>query len=324
MTFNAEILPLGTRAGILDAPHQKATCYLLKLKNLYPNDKTESIEHQILFDVGTQRVKSSQYIDYKNLDLLFLSHGHLDHTLHLGSLLRMLKRKKRIRPLFVFCHENAWRPLKWWIRLWCGTIPKFVKLISLGLTIDNPYLKTHEKKSSTDYSQITHLEPIRLDDDFLVKISVAPAMHSNSSVAYRLKISSLDKKSDSNKELDLIFSPDTSYQSNYLVPFAKDAQYWLLDSGFQKDVIDEYYEMYLKHEKGGEIVCHSSPYHSGKICEAASVKNYVVVHYVWPRYTDKFENVEENMISRIRPVYNGNIIVSFDLKPIQLVLSDIR
>ena len=70
-----------------------------------------------------------------------------------------------------------------------------------------------------------------------------------------------------------------------------------------------------------EIVCHSGPHYSGIICEKSKIENYIVGHYCWDRFTDKFENTEEAMASRARETYSGNIIVSLDLQPINLELS---
>ncbi len=310
--FSATLLPLGTRAGLLTVPKARNTTYLLKIvKN--------SEEYQILFDVGSKRVLQNDYVDVKKLKAVFLSHAHLDHTIYLGLFIRRLKKEKRKEPLPIYCHENGWKYLKWWIRFFCFGIPDFVKHIPLKLEIEDPHLKSYEKECKTDLSQIKELDSLGLEDGLEIEIKVAPALHSVSSVVYRFNFFS---QSMPNYFLDFMFSPDTSYSSEHLIPFAKNAKYWLLDTSFAKEIIDERYEWFQNHKRGGEIVCHSGPYYSGKICQEANVKNYIMGHYVWERYTDKYENVEDALISRAREIYDGNIIVSLDLKPISLELNN--
>lgn len=279
--------------------------------------------HQVLFDAGSRRILDEKYVRSDLLRAVFLSHAHLDHTLYLGKLIRRLKREGRETPLLVYCHENAWKSLRWWIRLFCFRVPKFVKYMSMGLKMGDPHLKTHRKECQTDLSQSKVLKPIKLGENLLLSIKVAPALHSSGSVVYRIKVSAVaTEDSTDSQSVDFAFSPDTSYSSDHLIPFVKNVDYWLLDSAFAKEIIDERYKKFQNHERGGEIVCHSGPYYSGRLCELASVKNYVMIHYVWNRYAANYEDVDNAMIQRARETYGGNIIVSKDLKSIEMRRTD--
>jgi ribonuclease BN (tRNA processing enzyme) len=319
MGFTATLLPLGTNAGVLTAPHQQPLSYLLELKVTSNTERKGNEKYQILLDVGSKYAADPRYVNPENLEAIFLSHAHLDHTRYLGSVVKLLKKHKRNRPLYVYCQAHAWNQLKWLIKLKCGSIPNFIQYEPTSLVMDDPFLKSHTKHTTTDFSQIKQLPDLELGNRFKISIVVAPAKHSKNSVAYRFKIAQIhDAKQSDDEQLDFIFCPDTSYSSEHLIPFAQDTTFWLLDAGFTKEEIDRRYEMFQKNEKGGEIVCHSSPYYSGKLCQAANVKNYVIIHYVWTRFANNYQEFPEKVSERARQTYAGNIIVSLDLKPISL------
>ncbi|MBD3354163.1 MAG: MBL fold metallo-hydrolase [Candidatus Lokiarchaeota archaeon] len=306
--FSAIMLPLGTRAGVIPVKHAEATAFLLKIIE-------EDSEYQILFDAGSKRILNKEFINPAKIIAVFLSHAHLDHTMYLGRFLRFLRRSGRKKPLYIYCHNNGWKSLKWWIRLFCCRIPEFVYHIPIDLEIYNPYLKTHKKDCKTDLTQISKLKALKIGKHLIMNIRAAPALHCVSSVAYRINI-----RGD-REHLDFVFSPDTSYNSMHLIPFAKNAMYWLLDSAFAKEIIDERYDRFLEHKRGGEIVCHSGPYYSGKLCQQANVGTYIMIHYIWNRYTEKFEDTENALTTRAKRTFDGNIIVSFDLVLITLKLN---
>lgn len=329
--FQAELLPLGTRCGLINDPHQEPVAYLLKFRvNAGPARGTGEeersgegndgvVERHVLLDAGSNRVADPRYVDASKLDAVLLSHGHLDHTIHLGHLIRALRRQKRTRPLPVVCQSNSWRGMRWLIRLFnWGRVPRFVRHVPVNLTMDRAYLKSHERASATDYTQVSSLPPLALGSELELHLQVAPAMHSKSSVAYRMTV--VPRTGTQARCLDLVFSPDTSYASTHLVPFVRGAKYWLLDSGFWKEEIDRRYEMFQAHEKGGEVVCHSSPYYSGRLCEAAGVENYVVIHYLWSRFAETHEATAAGIRARARETFTGNVVVTFDLQPVSLEL----
>jgi ribonuclease BN (tRNA processing enzyme) len=267
---------------------------------------------QILLDVGSKYSADPRYVDPERLTAVFLSHIHLDHTAFIGQLLRMLKKVKRTIPLPIYCQAHTWSQIKILIWLACGRIPSFVRWVPVGLKMEDPYLKSHSKICHTDFTQIRTLEPLQFSDALKMGISAAPAKHSSDSVAFRFKIQ------DSTHQLDFLFTPDTSYTSTHLVPFAKKADYWLLDAGYPKEEIERRFAKFERNERGGEIVCHSSPQHSGQLCATAGVKTYVVVHFKWPDYAATYGDLEKNMLSLIRPIYSGNVIVTQDLRPVEM------
>lgn len=316
--IHATLLPLGTNAGVLTGPNQQPLSYVLEIRQLSTLNSENGQKIQILFDVGSKFAVDPKYVQNDALVAVFLSHDHLDHTRYLGPLIKRLKKQQRTRPLFVYCQENAWGFIRWLIRISCGHIPSFVQFIPTNVMLDDPRLKSHTKTSRTDYRQISHLAPLIIQKTLHISIDVAPAKHSKSAVAYRLKLATLVNENIGTTQLDLVFSPDTSYQSDHLIPFAQNTTYWLLDAGYTKEEIDLRFEKFQKRQRGGEIVCHSSPHYSGRLCEAAHVKNYIVIHYVWPRFGKTLTEFIDNVKTRIKAVYSGNIIISLDLQPIIL------
>ena len=294
-------------------PRAHNTTYLLKIKE-------EDAEHHVVFDTGSRRLLNQKYVHYDKLRAIFLSHAHLDHTVYLGLFLRKIRKSSRKEPLYIVCHENGWKSLKWWIRLFNFRVPKFVRHVSPGLIIKKTHLKDPDKECQTDLSQIATLEPITLSENLVINTQVAPALHSVSSVVYRLNIS--HRNDESAPHLDFMFSPDTSYTSTHLVSFAKNAAYWLLDAAFSKEEIDKRYRWFEEGKKGGEVVCHSGPHYSGKICEQAEVKTYIVGHYCWDRFADDYHDAQRDIIRRVKETFSGNVVVSLDLVSIPLQLTN--
>ena len=144
--------------------------------------------------------------------------------------------------------------------------------------------------------------------DFSIQVSVTNACHNADCVVYRVRFFN----ADSNEPLmSFIYSPDTHYTSEYLTTaFAKDCDYWLLDTTFNND--------YLERYKFDDRKPHSCPRYSAALCEKAHVKTYLAGHYYWKRFAKHYENVEQNIKKQTENNFSGNIIVLQDKKEVVL------
>ena len=309
MDFEAVLLPLGTDAANRNK-YQEFSGYLLKLQN----GKNYS---SILLDCGNKYCASLDIVNPENLELIILSHHHLDHTLYLGLLVKRLRKWGRKKPLSIVCHDYTWKKIKWLILLLNFGIPSFIKHISIPIPMSKPYLRTRKKKATTNYSRVFNLNYQFSAENFVMKIKASPAIHTRGTLAYRLKIY---VNSNSNRFLDLVYCPDTSFSSDHLIEFAKNTSYWLLDSTFRREYIDHEYTKFKENKRGGEISGHSCPYYSGKLCEKANASIYVIIHYFWERFAEKYKNTERNLMKRAQKSFSGALIVAKELEPILLKL----
>jgi len=248
--FRAVLLPLGTDAANRNR-YQKFTSHILNFY-IYSNRGEEQLRSQILLDAGCKRSSNLDFVNPEKLDAIFLSHSHFDHTRFIGLLIRHLKKTGRVRELPLVCRPNAWRRVKWIIKAFNFSIPEFLQYIPVNLQIFAPCLNSRTKESQTDFSQTVDLTNLPLGKELEVKSKAAPAKHSKNSVAYRFWVFSNRKDNRKTKSLclDLVFTPDTSFQSTHLVSFAKNATHWMLDCTRQPDFIENTYQKYLKGKRG--------------------------------------------------------------------------
>ncbi|MFX0101212.1 MAG: MBL fold metallo-hydrolase [Candidatus Hodarchaeota archaeon] len=293
------LLPLGTCAGNTTV-YQKHSAHLLEIQD---NHKRVAI----LLDAGNKRVKSNRLYDIDDLELILISHDHLDHCLYIGALVQKLNFRGRRRKLKIISHVQAIKRIRVLIKIWnLGRIPRFVEFMSVDLpprmdaTFDVP--------------------PINLGngglDEIQIEIATIMARHTPSTIAYRLKIK--HAAIQENALLDLVFSPDTSFKSDHLVQFAQHAGFWLLDTTFATWEIQKQIKEYTEGKRGARFPGHSSPEYSARLCERAGVQNYVMVHYFWSRFARHFKDVKGNLSILGKKCFSRNIIIATELEPIIL------
>jgi ribonuclease BN (tRNA processing enzyme) len=302
-----QILPLGTCAANRN-PYQLFSSYLLEII-------TDVQKIQILMDLGNKRAADLKYINPDQLKVIFISHQHLDHSLYIGKLIRKLSKLKRKEPLKIIANSITCKVIEKLIKLknWFK-IPSFVELIPSEFKENHRELEKYQDQENIN--QVNSLEPLifqmKNDIQFKLSIKITHTIHIKDSVAFRLGLEMVDSTSTVLKKNELVYSPDTKYDSDNLIPFAKDVDYWLLDTTFHKDYI-------IQEVAGGKNdPHHSSPEHSARLCRLANVKNYVIIHYFWSRFAEKYEDAEQNLLEMAKQEYSGNIIVSKDLHPIIL------
>ncbi|MHA1822206.1 MAG: MBL fold metallo-hydrolase [Promethearchaeota archaeon] len=182
--------------------------------------------------------------------------------------------------------------------------------------------------------------------DYLdIKIMTARAIHTKDSLAYRIRFyarhiilgddkgrhpkkeKALNEELDLSKKekvLDIVYSPDTKFDSFHLADFAENTDYWLLDSTYNDGFIDSW-RQYFNLGKTSDIMKHSSPKYSAWLCNLANSKSYVMIHYFWKRFRKEYGMEKENdevgsFIKRaVEKYYNGRFIIFRDLKAFYLV-----
>ena len=321
MGYSSELFPLGTNAAN-KSPFQTYSGYLVNIL------QDADLFKQVLLDVGNLRCVDFEYIHPKKLTAVFISHTHFDHTRYLGKLINKLAKLGRKEPLILYMHKNALKKMKVLIIFSNRRkIPEFVQFELIKFNLDKPYLKYKQlkKKCKTNYETIVSMKDLSIAPTLKMKIFVAPAKHSDSSVAYRIKIIEDDGQEIINIQpntgrplMDLVYTPDTSFQSNYLCKFAENTQFWLLDTTFSTEFIDMDYQKYKEGKRDGSIHGHSSPRYSATMCEKANVGCYIPIHYFWERFGDSLEDAMIQIKSEAEKHFSGEIIVAEELKAIKL------
>lgn len=209
----------------------------------------------------------------------------MDHTKYLPKLIRTLEKKGRKEPLQIFVHKESLKTISFMIKF--------------------PFFKLQSFLS---------IKPIEPNSSFTIHgISISSFEADHPAHALALKFSFHKEKNNQNTEkIDICFCPDTSAFSTHLIPFFKDAEYVLIDTTFD----DEGLEKYIKI---GAKITHCSPKFSGPILKAANVKTYIAIHYFWKRFGKTYSEAIENLRTSIFEYFQGNIIISEDLKAIQLL-----
>ncbi|MHA1339144.1 MAG: MBL fold metallo-hydrolase [Promethearchaeota archaeon] len=287
------------------------------------------------------------------LKAIFISHSHLDHSRYLYELLINLKNyylKKSSRmpnkinltpatpKIKIILHKNAFKLYKRWKKLENllhfkkinftevenANIFEFIypdlplrpkKQINFGfnnfISLDPLYIELENCPDKSKIMQINSEDP-KNSKKLKIEISVANAIHNPNTLAYRLNFiyTSTIQSKNMNPLFSIVYSPDTRFDSTNLVEFAKNADYWLLDTTFSNNFIE-------KHKNWVKLT-HSSPKFSAILCEKAQVKNYVVCHYFWKRFSSNYNNFDKFLKKEIGDSYSGNIIIAKDLKIIQL------
>jgi ribonuclease BN (tRNA processing enzyme) len=294
------LVPLGTCAADTTR-FQKKCSYLIKVV-------TSTAEFQVLCDAGNARVMNKKYIDPEKLRLVLFSHSHLDHTYHAGGLIRTLIKANRVEKLPIIAHEKTIHQLKRLIKLAnFGQIPKWIIWISLSIEIHSTKIIELSTEKFADLKQ----------SGVELTIGATGAIHGANALCYRMKF----KSNENTQSLDLVYSPDTRFVTPHLPEFAKNADYWLLDSTFSKKMLDHAIEITKTNptKKPHPYLYHSSPFYSARMCQTANVKSYIVIHYFWKRFAKKYIDAENAIIDEISGEFSGKIIVSKDLQEINLL-----
>ena len=238
---------------------------------------------EFLLDCGS--IKCLTEIDPYRLKAIFITHIHLDHTKFLPKLIRTLEHNGRKEPLQVFVHKNA------------------IKMISLMIKF--PFFKI------PSFLSIQPIEPNTTFTAYGISISSVEANHPGHALALKFSFSK-ENNNQSKDSIEICFCPDTSAFSTHLIPFFKDADYVLMDTTFNDKGLEKYIKI-------GASITHCSPKFSGPILKAANVKTYIAIHYYWKRFGKTYAEAVEHLRTAIYEFFRNNIIISEDLKPIQLL-----
>lgn len=318
--FNSQLtlIPLGWGDATKNK-YQHYSCYLLHYQK-------DTHVRQMLLDVGSSLVLANPFIQWDNLTHILLSHHHIDHTAYLGKVIQYLMKLGRIHPLTIICHVKAWNWVEKYIKIWNhGQIPKFLQFQLVDLMINPSTERHYSYRPLKDFSTIKQFEPLEWihNKSFILRLrfNFAPARHIESCMATRLNFEFVDcTKENSRMQLDLVYSPDTSWESYHLTSFAQYANYWLLDTTFDKKTLDKKHRFYQKHHfiLGPDVHGHSSPEYSAQLCAQAHIGTYLMGHINWKRFAQKFDSLEENLIHLARPHFKGNMILVKELLPLCL------
>ncbi len=238
---------------------------------------------QILLDCGSSKILTE--CDPRKVKAIFITHTHLDHIKYLPKFIRSLKASKRTEVLYIFLHSEALSVISSFVHFPFLQIPSFVKFMPL-----NP-------GASFMFGEI--------------KIDAVAANHPAHSLAYKFTFQTKQAKEGKNT-MEICFCPDTSAYSDELIPFFKDADYGLIDTTFDDIGLQKYF-------KRRAPITHCSPKFSGTLMKQAGVKTYVAVHYFWKRFGKIYSEAIENLRASIYEYFRGDIIITEDLKPIQLL-----
>ncbi len=296
-SLHIQFIPLGTCAGN-STPLQDQSAYIVKIFN-----KNQENKLLILLDAGSPRVLSPKYLDHQNLRAICFSHLHNDHFRYFIPLIRILIRTRPNKPLFIIAHPKAILYIKVLLFFsFKGRIPRFLRLIG---SYENQIKQIH-------LSNLSNTQENKQEGLFAT-IRLTSAQHSRWAVAFRITIQSTPLDHGKDTELaDLVYSPDTAATSQNLVEFAKHAQFWCLDTTFNDQ------QMFAQLKTKPKQVGHSSPVYSAKLCQQAKVENYIAIHYFWSRFGQEYKTAKKNIKKRAQRFYKGNIIVSQDLRAIDL------
>jgi ribonuclease BN (tRNA processing enzyme) len=306
------LFPLGTCSADQNK-YQYYSSYLLVVETLKDS-------YQFLLDAGSKRVSDLCWIEPNKLKMVLISHFHMDHTLYLNKLMKLLNQSSENSYTTIVMHEKTWDILNRVMKVLDlkGNAIKFMKLRRKPKTYDNLKIMKIElpirEKLTDNLNKPIEIPLITFNKEnaceFSLKISVINAIHSKECVAYRLEFYEKGEK----RLLYFVHSPDTRYNSEYLIDFAKESDYWLLDTTFKTEYVEKYKDNIRKK--------HSCPKYSALLCERAKVKNYLVGHYFWKRFAKKYEDAAQNIKNEVEKYFTGTIQVLEDLCPIVLYRHD--
>jgi ribonuclease BN (tRNA processing enzyme) len=291
--MNIHLLPLGTCAANLTS-HQAYSSYLVKIQS-------DQHQYSILMDAGTDRVLNFEYYSPETLEIFLLSHQHLDHSRFFVPLISQLQNLHRTKILHVIAHKRA--------------IAKLISKLKRHLKgIIPAFLEFHQIDLNTDLNQIQQISPFLFKLSELNSLSILihaqKAIHTKDSLAFRVWIR--EDLNSAIQSLDYVYSPDTKFTSDHLATFAQNTDYWMLDTTFSNEILEKSMKRrFLVH-------AHCSPKYSGRLCEKAHAKTYLVIHYFWKRFANQYVDVDRALIEDAQKEFHGKILVSHDLKEISL------
>ena len=249
------------------------------------------------YGVSVQMVKAGYRL--QDLDYVFITHMHSDHTLEYGNLF-----------------YNAWVT---------GGLKKPVQVYGpTGMkNMTEAYFKSNEIDINTRMAdedradprklitvhEIQQLNPVFKQDG--IKVTAIKSIHPPFDETYSFKFEFNGKT--------VVFSGDSAYNAE-MVKFAKGADYLVHEVQYEDGIRllakklagdSQSAEQQYQHFKGS----HTNTDELGRLAQAAGVKNLVLTHYVPgddPLITDKMW--EEG----VKQFYTGNVVVGKDLTSIDL------
>ena len=249
------------------------------------------------YGVSMQMVKAGYRL--QDLDYIFITHMHSDHTLEYGNLF-----------------YNAWVTggLKKPVQVYGPTGMKnmteaFFKTNEIDITTRMADEGRADPRKLIQVHEIQKLNPVFNQDG--VKVSAIKSIHPPFDETYSFKFEFNGKT--------VVFSGDTAYNKD-MVAFAKGADYLVHEVQYEDGIRrlakklagdSQSAEQQYQHFKGS----HTNTEELGRLAQAAGVKNLVLTHYVPgddPLITDAMW--EEG----VKQFYQGNVVVGKDLTSIDL------
>ncbi|MBD3187649.1 hypothetical protein GF325_12515 [Candidatus Bathyarchaeota archaeon] len=303
-SFMASLLPLGTCSGN-KTPFQEFSSYLLSIG-------VPGHEIQFLLDAGSSRSANTKHVFARDLKMVLMSHWHLDHTRWIGTLVRNLADRGRKEPLPILCNSKTKFFLELLIRLKNKfLVPPFV-LFSIDSLPRRRRGFQHLNGETPNRRYVFHLGT---SNHCILTIKTRYAYHSKDGLAYRLNFHLSGNDGTGSRHLSVVYSPDTHYNSTHLTKFAMNADYWLLDTTYNDDLLLENIDKY------GGLLTHSSATRSALLCKAARVKHYIAGHYFWKRYGSTPARARCSIERAASNIFDGTVIAPRDLHEIPLHFS---
>jgi len=142
------------------------------------------------------------------------------------------------------------------------------------------------------------------DENIGISFQAANTTHPMWTVTYRFQFT------ENIRKFSLVFTPD--HCCNDPTPakrFAKDADYWLLDSTYIKS-----------NPNPGTFYpgLHSSLEYSEVLCKWAGVKTYLIGHYCWDRQAPTYVEAIKELRRYSGKIFSGNILLTEECKPFKL------
>jgi ribonuclease Z len=240
----------------------------------------------ILFEgpEGTTRRLLEAGIDLRDIEKVFISHGHNDHLIGIVTFLwQNVLVANRTNPLEIIAPGYVHMRIKELLKL-TSTPDDFIRFYM-------PFSDIDADESFSEYELDFTSRQVSLPGLRVIR-SHAPLVHDPPARATRLDITD----DDGNRILSFCFACDTSPCDN-VVRLAAGVDYLIHEA----TLLDEDIEHATKFN-------HSTPSGAGRIASEAGVKTLVIVHY-----STILEGKEDILEAQASSVFGGKVIVARDL-----------
>ena len=249
------------------------------------------------YGVSLQMVKAGYRL--QDLDYIFITHMHSDHTLEYGNLF-----------------YNAWvtgglkKPVQvYGPRGMQNMTDAFFKANEIDIRTRMADEDRADPSKLVQVHEISQLQPVFQQDG--IKVSAIKSIHPPFDETYSFKFEFNGKT--------VVFSGDTAYNQD-MVAFAKGADYLVHEVQYEDGIRrlaqklagdSQSAEQQYQHFKGS----HTNTEELGRLAQAAGVKNLVLTHYV---PGDDALISDKMWEDGVKQHYKGNVVVGKDLTSIDL------